>query len=210
MFKLNLFWEKFFYFCTWLVQGPSFLHPSSYAKMHKLHHKHSDTKLDPHSPLQEPNLMRLMTKTYKKYMYLVDQSNEQSHKTELHFKDWKLLDRFAQSNINTFFWIIVYISVYITIDAKTHLYPLILIHFFMGPIQGAIVNWAGHKIGYCNYQTGDNSKNTLPIDFLLLGELYQNNHHKNGKRMNFAHRAFEIDFTYIIAKFLNRIKVIKL
>jgi stearoyl-CoA desaturase (delta-9 desaturase) len=80
----------------------------------------------------------------------------------------------------------------------------------MGPIQGAIVNYAGHKFGYRNFDLGDNSKNTLPVDFLLMGELYQNNHHKNGKRMNFAYRYFEIDITYQIAKLLHVIGIIKI
>jgi stearoyl-CoA desaturase (delta-9 desaturase) len=210
MFKLDLFWEKTFYFCTWLFQGPSFLHPSSYARMHIEHHQYSDTDKDPHSPIHEPNLYNLMIKTYKKYMSLIDDSNKTEYKTRLHFKDWITLDRFAQSNYNTFLWIGIYISVYYALNINVYYYPFILIHFFMGPIQGAIVNWAGHKFGYSNYDLGDNSKNTLPIDVLLMGELYQNNHHKNGKRINFAHRRFEIDFTYQIAKFLNRIKVIKL
>jgi len=32
----------------------------------------------------------------------------------------------------------------------------------MGPIHGAIVNWAGHKYGYQNFDNGDRSRNTLP------------------------------------------------
>ena len=56
----------------------------------------------------------------------------------------------------------------------------------MGPVHGAIVNWAGHKIGYRNYDSDDNSKNTLVFDVLTMGELFQNNHHKWGQAPNFA------------------------
>lgn len=210
MFKLNYFWDRTFYLLTWVFQGPSFLHPTSYARMHIDHHKFSDTKKDPHSPMQEPNLIKLMLKTYKRYMHNIDQSRSEEYQNNLHFKDWPKLDSFAQTNWNTAFWIAIYISIYYYMDISLIYYPLILIHVFMGPIQGAIVNWAGHKLGYRNYELGDNSKNTLPIDFMLMGELYQNNHHKNGKRLNFAHRNFEVDFTYIIAKVLNSLKVIKL
>jgi stearoyl-CoA desaturase (delta-9 desaturase) len=43
---------------------------------------------------------------------------------------------------------------------------------FMGPIHGATVNWCGHKYGYSNYDNDDHSKNSLPMDFLMMGELY--------------------------------------
>ena len=80
----------------------------------------------------------------------------------------------------------------------------------VGPIQGAIVNWFGHKLGYRNYHIKDQSKNTLPLDFALMGELYQNNHHRFSQRMNFAHRWFEIDFTYEIARILNTLGIIRM
>jgi len=210
MYKINSFWERVFYFLTWLTQGPSFLHPSSYAIMHMEHHKHSDTELDPHSPLIEPNLYRLMLNTYKKYMGLVDQSNIPHYQTKLHFDDWKRLDRFSQTHWNTILWIVIYISAYLLFEVPWFLFPFLIVHFLMGPIQGAIVNYAGHKFGYSNFDIGDNSKNTLPVDILLMGELYQNNHHKNGKRMNFAYRYFEIDITYQIAKLLHLIGIIKI
>ena len=54
----------------------------------------------------------------------------------------------------------------------------------------------------------DNSKNTLPIDFLMMGELYQNNHHRRPNNMNFAVRWFEIDLGYLATSFLKKLKVI--
>ena len=99
---------------------------------------------------------------------------------------------------------------YIVLGMDIVYYPFLVFHFLMGPIQGAIVNWFGHKVGYRNFNLKDNSKNTLPIDFLLMGELYQNNHHKNGKKPNFATRFFEIDFTYQIMRILIAFGVIKL
>ena len=32
-------------------------------------------------------------------------------------------------------------------------YLLLPVHFVMGPIHGAIVNWCGHKYGYRNFDT---------------------------------------------------------
>jgi stearoyl-CoA desaturase (delta-9 desaturase) len=72
------------------------------------------------------------------------------------------------------------------------------------------VNWCGHKYGYVNFcDTGDKSRNSLPFDFLTLGELFQNNHHKFPSRTNFAIRLFEIDPTYSLIKLLNWMRVIR-
>ena len=50
MFTMNKFWEKVFYFLTWVFQGSSFLSPKAYGIMHRLHHAYADTENDPHSP----------------------------------------------------------------------------------------------------------------------------------------------------------------
>jgi stearoyl-CoA desaturase (Delta-9 desaturase) len=44
------------------------------------------------------------------------------------------------------------------------------------------------------------SRNTLVFDFLTLGELFQNNHHKYAMRPNFAVRRFELDPTYQVMR----------
>jgi stearoyl-CoA desaturase (delta-9 desaturase) len=80
----------------------------------------------------------------------------------------------------------------------------------MGPIHGAVVNWCGHKYGYQNFDNGDKSKNTLVFDFLMLGELFQNNHHKFPNRPNFAARWWEFDPTYPFMKFLHFVGIIHL
>jgi stearoyl-CoA desaturase (delta-9 desaturase) len=77
-------------------------------------------------------------------------------------------------------------------------------------VHGAIVNWCGHKYGYRNFNTDDKSKNSLPFDFLLMGELFQNNHHKSPNSPNFAMKAFEFDPTYPVMKLLNLVGIIKM
>ena len=44
----------------------------------------------------------------------------------------------------------------------------------------------------------------------MLGELYQNNHHKFPTKSNFAFRWFEIDFGYFVIKLLDKLRIIRL
>jgi fatty-acid desaturase len=50
MYETSKNWERFFYLCTWLFQGSSYLVPRAYGVMHRMHHAYSDTEKDPHSP----------------------------------------------------------------------------------------------------------------------------------------------------------------
>jgi stearoyl-CoA desaturase (delta-9 desaturase) len=80
----------------------------------------------------------------------------------------------------------------------------------MGPIHGAIVNWCGHRYGYKTFDNGDQSRNSLPFDFVTAGELFQNNHHKFGMCPNFAVRWFELDPTYQVMRLLAALGIIDL
>jgi stearoyl-CoA desaturase (delta-9 desaturase) len=72
------------------------------------------------------------------------------------------------------------------------------------------VNWAGHKYGYRNFNEHDHSRNTLFFDFLLMGELFQNNHHHAGARPNFAVKWYEIDPAYPIIKLFDKLGMIRI
>jgi stearoyl-CoA desaturase (Delta-9 desaturase) len=207
MFTMNKFWERFFYFCTFLLQGPSFLNPRSYALMHQKHHAYSDSDIDPHSPHYSKNVIQMMFKTYGYYQKLVLESLQQTQNDGM-VPVWPWLDKFAVSRTNIIAWIFIYPAIYYFFNVSVVYYLLLPIHFFVGPIQGAIVNWCGHKYGYRNYEIEDQSKNSLKLDLPLMGELYQNNHHRTGHKLNFAHKWYELDLTYIFSLPLIRMRII--
>ena len=45
---------------------------------------------------------------------------------------------------------------------------------------------------------------------LLMGELFQNNHHFAKLDPNFAKKWYELDFTYVIMKGLHAVRIIRL
>jgi stearoyl-CoA desaturase (delta-9 desaturase) len=106
-------------------------------------------------------------------------------------------------------WVAGYSAFYLAFATHWWQFLLLPFHYLMGPIHGAIVNWGGHKYGYSNFDNGDKSKNTLVFDFVTLGELFQNNHHKFGMSPNFAARWFELDPTYQVMKVFAALGIIK-
>ena len=104
---------------------------------------------------------------------------------------------------------IAYTLFYIYFAPNMWWYLLLPVHYLMGPVQGALVNWCGHKYGYSNYDNGDHSKNTEPFGIFLMGELFQNNHHKDRNNVNFAKRWFELDPAYQVMRLMNAVGIIR-
>ncbi|MFI5141392.1 MAG: acyl-CoA desaturase, partial [Bacteroidia bacterium] len=210
MFTTSPFWEKFFYLLTFISQGSSFLNPRAYAILHRMHHAYSDTEKDPHSPHFFRDVWQMTMHTKEIY------SNYANHKVEPekafrgNYPEWPALDKIGDMWIVRILFGALYVLFYIKFATAWWMFLLLPIHFFMGPIHGAIVNWCGHKYGYSNYDNADQSKNTLPIDIFLMGELMQNNHHKKPNSINFAQKKFEIDPSYQIIKVLTFFRIIKL
>lgn len=211
MFTMSPGWEKTFYMMTYIFQGSSFLNPRAYAIMHRMHHAFSDTERDPHSPMFFKSVFGLMWKTKSIYMDLVQNKMKPGENFAKNTPNWNIMDNFSDKWMPRILWGTAYSAFYFIFATEWWMFLLLPAHFLMGPIHGAIVNWAGHKYGYRNFKdTNDNSRNTLAIDFLTLGELFQNNHHKYPNRPNFAVRFFEFDPIYPVIRFLNILGIIKL
>lgn len=210
MFTMNKFWERFFYFFTWMSQGSSYLVPRAYAVMHRMHHTYSDTEQDPHSPNFFKDVFSMMLHTKEIYMGLVNKTLQVSEKFLGNFPVWEKMDKFGDMWVTRIGWGAFYVLFYAYFATSWWMFLLLPIHFMMGPVHGAIVNWCGHKYGYQNFDNEDKSKNTLVFDFLMLGELFQNNHHKHPNSPNFAKKWWEIDPTYPVLRILHALGIIQL
>lgn len=151
-----------------------------------------------------------MLNTLKIYLELFSRKSAVENRFEGGYPVWKGFDAWADGIPTRVFWILFYTVFYLKFASAPWQFLLLPIHYFMGPIHGAIVNWCGHKYGYANFDNQDASRNTLPVDLLTVGELMQNNHHHFGSRPNFAVRKFEFDPTYLLIKILNKFKIITL
>lgn len=204
------FWEKFFYLLLLVSQGSSFLNPRAYAILHRMHHAYSDTEKDPHSPHFFKDVFGMMIATKNMYLNYLRYKIEPEPAFRGNYPEWPLIDRIGDSWIWRIGCGLFYIGFYIAFANYWWMFLLLPIHFLMGPLHGAIVNWCGHKYGYANHDNDDHSKNSLPWDFLMMGELFQNNHHKKPNSPKFSSRWFEFDPTYPIMKVLHWVRIIKI
>jgi stearoyl-CoA desaturase (delta-9 desaturase) len=208
MFVLSPRAERFFYIFAFITQGSSFLVPRAYAVLHRMHHALSDTAEDPHSPHYFRDPVRMMWQTKLSYGGLVTGEIARPPEYDGNTPEWKFMDRFGDSIYTRTAWGVLYFLFYLQFASSYWLFLLLPIHFGMGVVHGGIVNWCGHLYGYRNFPLRDKSLNTLPIDFLMMGELYQNNHHRFPNRPNFRARWFELDTTYPVIWLLCRLRII--
>jgi len=203
--------EKISFVLTWIFQGSSYLSAYGYGIMHRMHHAYADTKKDPHSPKYDKSLFRMMWRTKTTYAEINQQSIEIDEKFTINVPQWKSFDRFASSMFSRVFWGALYFLFFLFFVTAWWQWLLLPLTFLMAPIHGAIINWFAHIYGYVNFKVNDTSKNLLPLDFLMMGESYHNNHHKYSGRPNFGGvRWHEIDPTYYIMKVLHGLKLIRL
>jgi stearoyl-CoA desaturase (delta-9 desaturase) len=202
MFRLNTFWERFFHLLTYVTQGSSYLVPSAYAYLHRAHHAYSDTEKDPHTPHLYTNVFTMMWQTKKTYSALVHGETQPEARFNGHVPVWRALDRFGDTNVSRIGWGVGYSVFYLAFAPHWAFLFLLPVHFLMGPIHGAVVNWAGHKYGYRNFATRDMSRNVVPWDLIALGELFQNNHHRHAQSVNFGARWWELDPANLFVRLL--------
>lgn len=210
-FTMSKGWEKVFFVLTWIFQGSNYLSAYGYGIMHRMHHAYADTPNDPHSPKYDESLFKMMWKTKTIYSAITSKTMKVDERFTQDVPEWTAFDKFARSWVSRLFWGVVYVAIYWQFATVWWLWLLLPIQFLLSPIHGAIINWFAHKYGYRNFAVGDTSRNFLPVDFLMMGESYHNNHHKYGDRANFGGiRWHEIDPTYQVIKIFNKIGIIKI
>lgn len=207
---MNKFWERFFYVFAYITQGSSYLSARAYGILHRMHHAYADTKKDPHSPKNFTNVFSMMWNTMYVFSDIMDNKTQVEERFTKNLPDWPAMDKWARSNTNRIMFSLLYIGFYFIFADFWWLYALIPIHIMMGPVHGSIINWFAHKYGRKSFEVNNTSRNLMPVDFLMLGEDYHNNHHKFPSSANFGFKWFEIDPIYYIMLGLEFAGIIKI
>ncbi|MET3731266.1 acyl-CoA desaturase [Moheibacter stercoris] len=209
MFTMSNFWEKTFHIGSFITQGSSYLSPYAYGVMHRLHHAFADTEEDPHSPIIDKDLFRMMWRTRRVYMDIDQEIAVVGEKFKKGVPKWRKFDKFAESRITRLVWVLIYVAIFVAVGAPWWLYFLLPFIILMSPVHGVIVNWYSHKYGYRNYEVKDTSHNLFPVDLLMWGESLHNNHHKFGGRPNFAVKWYEFDPLYPFIWLMDKLRIIR-
>lgn len=187
-FQTTKFWHIFFLIlgsCS--GQGS----PIFYQAIHLHHHRHSDTDLDPHSPLKGFWESFLGWQIFKKTVNY-----------KLYFPKVLLSDKLAKS-IHVYYYKIYWTigCIIALIDFEFALYFYFIGGFFILSIIENLSNFLFHNTnyGYVNFDTNDNSRNIPWIAYLTLGAGWHNNHHHDPKNYKFGVKKFEVDLSsYLI------------
>lgn len=182
----------------------------AYAIMHRMHHAFTDTEKDPHSPKFSPNVFSMMWSTRTIYNNILHERASVEPRFKKQLPEWRILENFGHHRITRIIWSLGYIAFYIVFATSPWWYLLLPLHFVMGPLHGAIINWYAHKYGTINFKMANTSKNLFAYDVLMMGEGLHNNHHKYPSHVNFASGRKEFDPTYPVIMLLKYLKIIKI
>lgn len=168
--------------------------PIQWVGTHRLHHKESDTELDPHSPQHGFNWAHVM------WCLLDDPYGRDRRK----FAPDLLRDR-VMVWLDDYFWV-----------------PQVLLGFLLYALGGLswviwgvavrtvftyhttwFVNSAAHTWGYRTYKTRELSRNLWWVALLSWGEGWHNNHHAFPRSAAHGLKRFELDPTYWTIKVLS-------
>ncbi len=189
--------EYFLIFCgTLACQGG----PLDWIGLHRIHHKYSDTELDPHDSNQG------FWWSHLGWMLCQNPANE---KISRYTKDIAK-DPFYQ------FCQVAMIPIQVVLG-------LFLYHFggWSFVIWGIFVrlvvvfhctwfvNSATHKFGYKSHESKDNSKNCWWVALLTFGEGWHNNHHAYQYSARHGLEWWEIDLTWMMIRLLSLLGLAK-
>lgn len=169
----------------------------TFAAMHRLHHKNSDTDIDPHSPRTVGfynTCLGYWRHSKNLLFYAKDLSKQPLH---------RFFRKYYFTIISS-----VYLVVFILGGLKLVCLMLAL------PLN--LVFWTSigltyicHKYGYKNSQTDDHSLNNRMIHILTLGDGMHNNHHRNPSRIYQGNDWTELDLTGLILNAALKFSLIK-
>ena len=185
-FQTSQSWEKIMLFASVPATVGT---PIGWIGTHRLHHAYSDTEKDPHSPASI-GFLQSYFHIWKPFVIpsnLVKDLMQNKTAVFIHKRYMELLLGFIilLYIINPMIGILVY-----SIPA------VIMFH------STAITNAVNHRVGYRNFATDDSSTNMLLPGWLIGGEGFHNNHHKNPSSPSFSTKPLEFDLTWQFIKLI--------
>jgi stearoyl-CoA desaturase (Delta-9 desaturase) len=174
--------------CAALQKGPLW-----WAIHHRLHHRHSDTPDDPHSPVVDGFLYGHCGWLFSRDLMHPD---EQVVHDLTKYRELVWLDRF---------WMVpglLLAAICFAVGGWGGLvYGFCLSVVVLFQVTFA-VNSIGHLYGPQRFDTGEGSRNNLVLGYLAMGDGWHNNHHRAPTSARHGFAWYEFDFSYQTIRFL--------
>jgi fatty-acid desaturase len=213
----------------WLERGLALLGvcslqdtPARWVAVHRMHHRYSDDRPDPHSPF--------VNFLWGHCGWLVVKSRDHMDiKSYERYARDVLRDRFYLKLERNFCWLWIYIAHAALFYLAGFLVGWLMSNDVMAGVQlgSSVLVWgvfvrtvevwhatwavnsAAHRWGYRNYETSDHSRNNWFVAIFSGGEGWHNNHHADQISARHGHRWWEYDFSWMVIRTLEMVGLAK-
>ena len=181
--------------------------PIWWAAHHRVHHTHSDTPPDVHSPLQwgffQSHVGWFLMRAHFTPNYLVV-------KDLMKFPELRFLDRFdvlVPSLLATVLFSVGMLLKHHAPSLGTDGWQMLVWGFFVSTVAvyhaTYAINSLSHVFGRQRYGTGDSSRNSILLALLTLGEGWHNNHHHYPSSVRQGFYWWELDLTFYALRMMS-------
>jgi stearoyl-CoA desaturase (delta-9 desaturase) len=180
--------------CTALQKGPIW-----WAVHHRLHHRHSDTPEDPHSPVVNGFFHGHMGWLFASDLMHPDErlAHDLTRYPELIWLDrlWMLPG------------LVLALACFAIGGWGALVYGFCLSVVFVFQVTFA-VNSFGHLFGPQRFDTGEGSRNNLILGYLAMGDGWHNNHHRAPSSARHGFAWYELDMSYQFIRLLALLRLV--
>jgi len=170
-----------------------------WAAHHRDHHKHSDTKLDPHS-------WREYGFWYSHVLWILDRETEETIEKNIpdlmRYPELRWLNK--HHVVPGLLWAVASYAIGGTFGLVWAFFVSTVLLWHGTFSINSLAHWWGRR----RYPTTDDSKNSLLLALVTLGEGWHNNHHYYPRSVRQGFFWWELDITYYILKALSVVGVV--
>ena len=195
--------EHFMRFWLWMTTG---MVTKQWVAIHRKHHQYSDQPGDPHSPHVFGIWNIFLRGVYYYYVAAKD-----ARMTVTYGKgtpdDWIERNIYTRHN---YFGVVLMLAIDIALFGGWG-FVVWAVQMLWIPFWAAgVVNGIGHWWGYRNAETRDHSRNVVPWDFWIGGELLHGNHHLNPASPKLSLKWWEFDIGWMYIQIFRALGLAKL
>lgn len=185
--------------------------PVSWVAIHRVHHSRADVDGDPHSPTRGLAWAHLLW-TFSVPRGLATLEARARRAPDIAGDPYLLWLERRFTLINVLAAAVTFVATWMTSSIQVASSIVLWCFSFRIALSWHLTFFAnsiGHRWGYRNYQTRDNSRNVWWLSLLLFGDGWHNNHHAFPRCASHGHRWFELDVTYLVLRALEMARLVR-